>query len=420
MTEALNAPRSFRILLAAVGSRGDVQPMLALAQTLAARGHQVRIAAPPDFEYWVANLGFAFSPVGGDVQAYMRQNQQAMTGNTFKMLRESLRYFKSETPVQARDLLNASANSEVLVYAGLAAITAPSVAERLGIPAIGVQYTTAFIPSSDYPPPTIAKRNLPRWVNSLIWRVDRMFGKWFLLGTLNEVRAEHFLPPVADFWTQLLFTYPLVIAADEALFSSASSAPQKHPYANFLFFKDTTFLDSELEDWLNAGPPPVYVGFGSMSGQGTNHVEALIIEAIQATGHRCLVSAGWAGLGAGTLPLDWRVIREAPHDKLFPRMAVVVHHGGSGTVAQVLRAGVPQVVLPLLLDQFHHAHLLHMAGLAPRPVPMEKVTAAELSAAIQESMSLPAEAREVVAMRLRESDGCTDLAIRLETIIGTS
>src|SRR5204862_6026785 len=123
--------------------------------------------------------------------------------------------------------------------------------------------------------------------------------------------------------------------------------------------------------------------------------------AVAATGRRCLVGAGWAGLGEGSLPKGWRVVRDVPHDKLFPRVAVVVHHGGSGTTAQALRAGVPQVLLPLLLDQYHHAHRLFMAGLAPKAAPMERITAGGLADAINAALALPREPRRAVAERLR-------------------
>jgi UDP:flavonoid glycosyltransferase YjiC (YdhE family) len=143
----------------------------------------------------------------------------------------------------------------------------------------------------------------------------------------------------------------------------------------------------------------------------------MIVEAVSAIGRRCIVGAGWAGLGAGRLPPGWRVVRDAPHALLFPRTAVVVHHGGSGTTAQALRAGVPQVLLPLILDQFHHAHRLHLAGIAPRPVPMEKITAAELAKAIQSAMAMAAGAREAAAARLRASDARGDIVRRVEAMV---
>ena len=161
----------------------------------------------------------------------------------------------------------------------------------------------------------------------------------------------------------------------------------------------------------------MFVGFGSMSGAGTDRVERMIVEAVSATGRRCIVGAGWVGLGASALPPGWRVVRDAPHALLFPRTAVVVHHGGSGTTASALRAGVPQVLLPLILDQFHHAHRLPLAGIAPRPVPMEKITATELAGAIQAALELPEGPRQGAAARLRASDGRGDIVQCIESMV---
>jgi len=194
----------------------------------------------------------------------------------------------------------------------------------------------------------------------------------------------------------------------------------RYPYANLIYFDDPAPLDPELDAWLADGEPPLFVGFGSMSGKGTDRVEGMIAEAVAASGRRCIVGAGWAGFGAGALPPGWRVPGDAPHALLFPRTAVVVHHGGSGTTAQALRAGVPQVLLPLILDQFHHAHRRYLAGSAPRPVPMEKITAAELSRAIQAALELPAGPRETAAARLRASDGRKEIVQRVVARRGTS
>jgi UDP:flavonoid glycosyltransferase YjiC (YdhE family) len=209
----------------------------------------------------------------------------------------------------------------------------------------------------------------------------------------------------------------LVIAADEVLFPPDSLWEGRFPYANFIFFEDPAPLDPELDAWLSDGEPPVFVGFGSMSGAGTDRVESMMIEAVSASGRRCIVGAGWAGLDPSALPRGWRVVRDAPHALLFPRTAVVVHHGGSGTTAQALRAGVPQVLLPLILDQFHHAHRLHIGGIAPPPVPMEKITAAKLAAAIQAALKLPLGPRQAAAERLRASDGRGDIVRRVESLV---
>jgi UDP:flavonoid glycosyltransferase YjiC (YdhE family) len=411
----LHSDRSLRVVLATVGSRGDVQPMLALAQALVARGHVPLVAAPPNFERWVRGLGFDFTPLGADVQVYLAEHDAVLTGNPVKLLQGMGRFFAEQLPLQMDQLEPACRGADAILTAGLA-FTAPSVAEHLRLPLLCVLYTTCVLPSSQHPPMMVPWHGLPNWMNDLLWRAEYLFTDALVRGTLNAARAGIGLPPVDNLRRHLCEETALVIAADEVLLPPDPLWQGRYPYANFMFFDDPAPLDPELDAWLRDGEPPVFVGFGSMSGEGTDRIERMIVEAVAASGRRCIVGAGWAGLGAGALPRDWRVVREAPHALLFPRTAVVVHHGGSGTTASALRAGVPQVLLPLILDQFHHAHRLHLAGIAPRPVPMEKITAAELAGAILAALELPAGPRQAAAARLRASDGRGDIVQRIEAM----
>ena len=414
--DALSGVHSLRVVLAAVGSRGDVQPMLALAQAFAASGHVPRIAAPPNFESWIKSLGFDFAPLGVDMQVYMAEHSEGLTGNPVKMLRMASRYFNEQIPLQVQQLKSACDKADAVIYAGLA-FAAPTLADHLRLPVLGVLYTSCMLPSSRHPPLSIPWHGLPDWMNDLLWRANRFLADSLARGTLNKMRADLDLPPVDHVRHHLFEDHPLVIAADEVLFPPDPLWRGRYPYANFIFFDDPAPLDAELDAWLADGAPPVFVGFGSMSGEGTDRAGRMIVEALSAIGRRCVVGAGWAGLGAGALPPGWRVVRDAPHALLFPRTAAVVHHGGSGTTAQALRAGVPQVLLPLILDQFHHAHRLHLAGIAPRPVPMEKITAAELASAIQAALDLPASPRQAAAARLRASDGRGEIVRRVEAMV---
>jgi UDP:flavonoid glycosyltransferase YjiC (YdhE family) len=393
--------------------------MLALAQTLLARGHHPVIAAPPNFASWAQNLGFEFAPVGVDIQVFLAEHSQALTGNPLKMLKEASRYFNEQMPLQAMQLQAVAAGAQALIYGGLA-LTAPSVADHLRLPVLGVLYTNCLLPSSQHPPISIPWHGLPPWMNDLLWRANNLLGESLVLDTVNTVRSGFGLPTIKHIRKHLFDEHPVVIAADEVLFPDDPLWNGRYPHSNYLFFDDPAPLDPELDAWLADGEPPVFVGFGSMSGAGTSRVENMIVKAVCATNRRCIVGAGWAGLGTGALPSNWRVVRDAPHALLFPRTAVVVHHGGSGTMAQALRAGVPQVLLPLILDQFHHAHRLHLAGIAPDPVPMEKVTADRLSTAIHTALALPPGPRLAAAQRLRAADGRTQVAQRLEQLVLTT
>ena len=408
--------RSLRVVLATIGSRGDVQPMLALAQTLRQRGHMPVVAAPPNFQAWIEGLGFEFAPLGQDMQVFIAEHPEMMTGNPLRMGRGFLRFFKEQLAAQAAELRAACQSADAMVYAGLAFFSGASVAEALRLPAVCLQFTNCLLPSRLHPPAMLPVHGLPQWLNRLAWSLERHMGNSAMRGTLNAMRAGLGLPPVGNIWRHLIDEVKVVIAADASLLPPDPDWRGRYAYDNFVFFDDPMPLDPELDAWLRDGEPPVFLGFGSMSGAATDRMEALMTQAIAATGRRCLVGAGWSGLGTGALPAGWRVVRDAPHALLFPRTAVVVHHGGSGTTAQALRAGVPQVVLPLLLDQFHHAHRLYVSGLAPRPVPLEKVSAAQLADSIRAALALPAAAREAFRNRLQGSDARLNVVQRVELL----
>jgi UDP:flavonoid glycosyltransferase YjiC (YdhE family) len=141
-----------------------------------------------------------------------------------------------------------------------------------------------------------------------------------------------------------------------------------------------------LLDFLANGPPPVYVGFGSMVDRDQEAVSRIVMEALRQTGQRGILLAGWGGLGAADLPGSLFRVEAASHDWLFPRMAAVIHHGGAGTTAAGLRAGVPNVVVPQFGDQFFWGWRVHTLGAGPRPIPRNELTAAKLAEAIRQAI----------------------------------
>jgi UDP:flavonoid glycosyltransferase YjiC (YdhE family) len=170
------------------------------------------------------------------------------------------------------------------------------------------------------------------------------------------------------------------------------------------FYDDPLPLDPEVSAFIDAGLPPVYIGFGSMVSSDAARLTRSLLEA--ANGHRLLLSSGWAGIGDGHLPASVKVVRgPMPHAKLFPRVAAVVHHGGAGTTAAALRAGAPQIIVPHMGDQFYNAHRLAVMGLAPPGIPVNRLTAKRLQDALQASFAMPAAPRQAMAARLRDGNG---------------
>ena len=406
------ARRQRTITLTAIGSRGDVQPMLALALALRARGHLVRMAVPPNFVPWITGTGIEASALGIDIQAWLNAHAHYLSGNPITMLRAMRRFFSEQLPHQFLALKDIAQGSDLLVLAGLA-FAGFSVAETLSIPALAVAYTPCVLPGAAYPPPMVPWQSFPAWLNRLLWAASNRSGNWLFGDALNQGRATLGLPPVLA--AEHLYRNPWLLAADPVIFPPSNEWLGRIRCTGFICFDDTRPLDPDLDAWLAAGDPPLYVGLGSMTGAAATRLDGVVREALADSGRRVLLSAGWGGLGHGSMPPGWRVVGDVPHARLFPRCSVVVHHGGSGTLANVLRAGVPQVILPLILDQFHHADRLSRAGLAPSPLPLERVRPAQLAQAIVLAERLSPSVRTAAADRINRNDGARQIAEYIES-----
>ena len=399
-----------RAVLATVGTRGDVQPMLALAQALVVRGHSVLVACPPSFGDWVRSHGIEHAALGEDLSALLEESD----GKLARSLRGMRGYFAQQMALQGPRLVELAQGADVIAGTAMAWMVR-SVAEKLDIPARGVLPSTC-LPSRLHPPPLMPFYGLPQAVNAALWWLSDSVQDRLMLEPVNQARARLDLQPVASFTHHLFAELEQVIAADPEVLPPDPAWQGRYPYIGFAFLEDASPLEAALERWLAAGEPPVYVGFGSMTFGARERVARAVRQALAEVGRRCLVSGAIASalVQLGPLPPHFFVVRDAPHAALFPRCAAVVHHGGSGTMAAALRAGVPQVILPVMLDQFHHAHHLLRLGLAPTAPKLANVTARKLARALQEALALPVQPRKALAQRLQQSDAGAAFAAQLE------
>jgi UDP:flavonoid glycosyltransferase YjiC (YdhE family) len=407
-----------RITLAAMGSRGDAQPMLALGRALNARGHDVVVSAAPDFAQWASGLGLPFHAAGLNAQEWLHAHWHEVNAG-LKGFRFALKSIAEDLfPPWFAGTLEAARGSDLLISASQFA--SPSVAEKLGIPCLGVAYSPLLLRSSYHAPIFSPWQAMPRWMNRLLWTITDGLVWRFMTRPVNAERAKLGLAPVDDLARHFFETIPYLLASDTVL------APAPPDWARFRvtptgpwFYDDPLPLDPQVEAFLQAGPPPVYVGFGSMVSTDVARLTRAILEGAGAGGRRLLLSKGWAGIGGGHLPPDVMVVQGSmPHAKLFPRMAAVVHHGGAGTTASALRAGVPQVVVPHMADQFHHAHRLAALGIAPPGIPIRRLGAQRLARAVDATLALAAGPRLVAAERLREGTGLARAVDAVEAFAG--
>jgi vancomycin aglycone glucosyltransferase len=336
-----------RVLLSTWGSRGDVEPLAGLAVRLQELGAEVRVCAPPDEEFaaLLAGVGVPLVPLGPSVRSVVTGVRPPTAEDAFRLAAEL---------VAARfDTLAAAAEGgDALLATGLMPAGARSVAEKLGIRYVYACVHPFELPSPHYPPSARPGKPSPQEEtdNRVLWeqdaeRVNALYGE-----ALNSHRAAIGLPPV-DNVRNHVFTDQPWLAADPTLCPWQDLTDLDIVQTGAWILPDERPLPEELEAFLDAGAPPVYVGFGSMTMRALTDLARVAIEAIRAHGRRVLVARGWADLALIDGRDDCFVVGEVNHQALFGRVAAVVHHGGAGTTTTAARAGAPQVVVPQIVDQ---------------------------------------------------------------------
>lgn len=355
---------SMRVLVVADGTRGDVQPMGVMASALRDEGHTVTVAAPPGSRAMIEQRGLPFVPLAMDAEAAMRRMADAVVAGPRAVLRVAPRFLVDSLRSQMQVLPELVKDSDFVLAGGIH-FSVPSLAELYQVPWRWVVFSVTLLQSSWHPPILLPIGRAPRVINWLGWQLTRRFFDRTLRAPLNVERARLGLPEVRDVASYIQCPNP-ILAIDSEL---APLAPGMHyDVIGHLTPGEGDPLPEALARFLDSGPPPLYVGFGSMTDPHAERTTELVVEASRRAGCRLLLSRGWAELGANSLPSDCLAIGPVSHTRLFPRVAAIVHHGGAGTTAAAARSGKPQLVVPHLADQFHYGALVHALGVGPKPL----------------------------------------------------
>jgi vancomycin aglycone glucosyltransferase len=347
-----------RVLLSTYDSRGGVEPLLGLAVRLRALGAEARVCAPPDAEFAerAAGVGVALVPFGESVRAV------TTTPLSEARLR---RHVDDVVAEQFGTVAEAARGCDALVATGLlpAAAGARSVAEKLGLHYVYASYHPTDLPSPHHPPRSLQSAPLPPHLidNRVLWDLDARNVNALFGATLNGHRAAIGLPPV-DNVRDHAFTDEPWLATDPTLGPWQEPADLRVVQTGAWLLPDERPLPAELLAFLDAGPAPVYVGFGSMPLNASRDIVRVAIEAIRARGRRALLLRGWADLAPIDGGDDCLAVGEVNQQALFRRVAAVVHHGGAGTTTTAALAGAPQVVVPQGADQLYWARRVTELG----------------------------------------------------------
>jgi vancomycin aglycone glucosyltransferase len=371
-----------KILISSIGSRGDVQPILALGVALRALGHAVRLCVAPNFKDWVESFGLECLPIGPDLR---KLTGGRLPGRRPKPSKAHLSQLAAHTVrAQFPVLHEAARGCDLIVAGGTLQIATRSIAESLSIPYVFAAYCPSVLPSPRHPPPKIGSHHshsLPGMVNRLLWVREERRWNFLFRATLNEERANLGLAPIASVQRHILSERPW-LAADPTLAPGDSNGGMDIRQTGAWFLADPSPLPDSLERFLAAGPPPVYFGFGSMrAGEETSR---MLIESARALGLRAIISQGWGDLGLIDAGVDCIGIGDVDHEKLFPRVAAVVHHGGAGTTSAAARAGTAQVVVPHIYDQFYWAHRVRELGVGVSGPSRDRLSVGAMVSALRE------------------------------------
>ncbi|KAI5359496.1 putative UDP-glucuronosyl/UDP-glucosyltransferase, Glycosyltransferase family 28 [Septoria linicola] len=435
------------IVIIIIGSRGDIQPFLKVGKILKEEhGHRVRIATHPTFRDFVEKeSGLEFFSIGGnpsELMAFMVKNPglipnlQTIREGEVKRRRDGMaemfdgmyRACVNATDDET-DAVNLKLLGEKAPFVADAIIANPPsmahvhIAERLGIP-LHIMFTFPYTPTQAFPSPLAnikpGKSNVePNYINFMSYPLVEMM-TWQGLGDIvNKFRVQTLgLEPVSSLWAPgalYRMHVPYTYMWSPSLVAKPADWGPEIDVSGFVFLDmaNTFKPPQDLEDFLNAGPPPIYIGFGSIVVDDPNKFTEMIFEATKIAGVRALVNKGWGGLGAdnNNTPDNIFMLDNTPHDWLFPRVKAVVHHGGAGTTAIGLKCAKPTMIIPFFGDQpFWASRVAEKKAGAHTVVPWKQLTAQKLADGIKQCLTEEAQqnVQKMAEGIEREGDGAAN------------
>ncbi|MCP4420649.1 MAG: glycosyltransferase family 1 protein [Chloroflexi bacterium] len=380
------------ITILALGSYGDVLPIAILGQGLKAAGHQVRVATFENFETMVAQHGLDFHPIRGDSQAILNAGGgRVLTESGQNIIRAwwaAMQSFGVLAEGIAHDLSSPALwKTDLIINQMPGGLYGYDLAEKIGVPmvmaAVMPLTRTRHFPMLAFPP---LFARFPGY-NVISYRIfEQLMWQWFR-PTINRWRKETLGLPKQSFGGNFGKAGTAHIPILNGF--SCHVVPRPADWGDGVYVTGYWFPEEEswqpphdLQTFIEASSPPVFIGFGSMSVRDVEGTTAVILEALKQSELRAVLHAGWAGIGNDDLPDNVFKIDYAPYSWLFPQMAAVVHHGGSGTAAFGFRAGVPSIIVPFLFDQFFWGERVFRLGVGPKPTPFRKLSASRLAEAL--------------------------------------
>jgi sterol 3beta-glucosyltransferase len=406
------------ITILAGGSRGDIQPYVALAIALKNTGHTVRLATFGAYESLVSGAGLEYFSVRGDISAVVADSVEAKQADNPLKVALSFNRLKSYLFDIQQDFFAACAGADVIIYHPGATI-GYFAARQMRVPSV-LALPFPMVPTREYP--AVLFYNKPRLgpgfnrlthqlTQSMMWSASAAPVKQFLKTKYGKLPAGFSNPFIQQTTPRL----PTVVSCSNHVFPRPADWPEGVHNTGYWFLDEEAgwIPPAGLLDFLQAGPAPVYVGFGSIGDAAqARQTTELVLAALEQSGQRGVLATGWNGLlRLGNIPNGIFILESAPHSWLFPSMAAVVHHGGAGTTAAGLRAGVPSIIIPHGNDQFAWGQRVHELGVGAKPIPRKQLSAEKLADAIRSALGKETrDAAKDLGEKIRREDGAAAAA----------
>ncbi|EKV00564.1 glycosyl transferase, UDP-glucuronosyltransferase [Leptolyngbya sp. PCC 7375] len=425
-----------KVLIVTLGSRGDVQPYVALGQGLKTAGHEVTICTSTLFQAFITDQGLHYGHMNNQLMQLMDSDagRDAMenTNNLWGTIRTNIKLFSQVKSMYRQTLQDIwqttqSVAPDLLILASKAAFMAEAIADKQEIPLVIALPFPQFVPTAQSPAMGFPDWPLGRWYNRLTYGIVHtaigLYG-----GIPNEFRRKVLQLPPKPKGMDLLHR------------ADGSPIPVLHGYSQHVVPRPTDWPDSahvngywfleqqdswqppdDLKAFLEAGTPPIYIGFGSISGSQPQRLAKVVMDALQTTHQRGILATGWGGLQTGDLPKTVFQLEQAPHDWLFPKVSAVIHHGGAGTTAAGLRAGRPTLICPFFGDQPFWGKQIYTLGVGPKPIPQKQLTTSQLAKAMHELVANQTMRHnaETLGEKIRAEDGVGNAIALLETLFSS-
>lgn len=377
-----------RITVLTYGTRGDVQPYVALSKGLMQAGYAVRLAAPEAYAGLAAQHGADFAPLPGDISALTLALSERAQLNPAKMIQEVVAYAVPLGLGVLEACMDACEDADAIIHSFLMTIAGNEAAVRYGVPSIAAEVLPVFAPTDAYPAAAIPAQSIPgmnrlshHFFHRIFWEANRI--SYAIMRRTAWQHAD--LPPLSGWpFANPSTATPVLLGISPHILGNPQDYPANVTATGFwtLDAADDWLPGDDLLAFLDDGPPPICVSFGSALIDDADSLTTLIIDANRKAGQRVIVQAGWNVIKRSPSQ-DVFYLGNAPHDWLFARARAVVYHGGAGTTAAVLKAGIPAMAIPFGSDQRFWGQRVEALGIGPAPVPRSKLTVDKLAYAVR-------------------------------------